>query len=352
MTTGTAQRWLRLSQELNEAQDFEEVLCRLLSEAVALTGADGGVVRVQEPEEMALLKHNGDWEWLAGDDLDSNGSSEPLLPAGLRERLGVVSTLVLPLAVGGEEMGAVLVLFSRQLGVLPAETAPRLAELVALGTLALGRVATYRRLSDVSQQLVDAQEEERKRLARELHDSAGQSLTALKLALSLLQKQMGGESSHAPLLDEAVELVSTVQEEIQAITLALQPPVLATAGLNGSLRGLCHEFGRQSGLRITFEGVDMAPVDERAGTAIYRLLQQVLANVARHAGATEVAVRLQREGERLSLAVRIDGAGMGPDQPPGSGLRGLGERFELIGGNVEIKRPPDGGTEVVGTYRL
>jgi signal transduction histidine kinase len=348
MTAGTAQRWLQLSQQLNEAQDVEEVLCRLLSEAVALTGADGGVVRVHEPEDLALLKHNGDWEWLADDDLDGNGGGEPLLPAGLRERLGVASTLKLPLAAGGAEMGAVLVLFSRQLGVLPEATAPRLAELVALGTLALGRVATHQRLHGFSQRLVDAQEEERGRLARELHDSAGQSLTALKLALSLLQKRIGAESSHAPLMDEAVELVNTVQEEIQAMSLALQPPMLATAGLNGSLRGLCHEFGRQSGLRISFEGVDMAPLDERASTAFYRLLQEALANVARDDRATVVTVRLQHAGDMLSLVVRDDGAG----RPPGPGLRALRERFEVTGGIVEITTSPDAGTEVVGTYRL
>ena len=352
METGTAQRWLELSQELNQAHDVEDLLCRLLSEAVALSGADGGVARVHGPREMALLQHDGHWEWLTNGDLSSNGRSAPLLPMRLRERLSVASTVVLPLPAGEEETGAVLVLYSRKPGGVSASVAPRLAELVALGTVALGRVTTYQRLHEMGQRLIDAQEAERTRLAGELHDSAGQSLAALKLSLSLLRRRLGAENANAGLLEESVALVDTVNQEIQSISRALQPPLLGGASLGASMGRLCKEVAGQSGLDIHYEGEPAPPLQERVATAFYRFLQDALANVVEHAGATEVLVRLEQDEDRLSLLVFDNGVGLEPDQPLGAGVRSLQERFELMGGEVSIAAPKSGGMVLVARYPL
>jgi signal transduction histidine kinase len=352
METGTAQRWLELSQELNQAHDVEDLLCRLLSEAVALSGADGGVARVHGPREMALLQHDGHWEWLSNGDLSNGGRSAPLLPMRLRERLSVASTVVLPLPAGDEETGAVLVLYSRKPGGVSATVAPRLAELVALGTVALGRVTTYQRLHEMGQRLIDAQEAERKRLAGELHDSASQSLTALKLSLSMLRKRLGEANPNAELLDESVGLVDTVNQEIESIAKALQPPMFGGASLGTSMRYLCQYVAKQSGVDIHYEGEPAPPLEERIATAFYRFLQDALTNIVEHAGATEVLARLEQDEDTLALLVFDNGVGLEPDQPLGAGVRRLQERFELMGGEVSIAAPKAGGMVLVARYPL
>lgn len=351
MESVTAQRWLELSQELNQAHDVEDLLCRLLSEAVALSGADGGVARIHGPREMALLQHDGHWEWLSNGDLHG-GRSAPLLPMRLRERLSVASTVVLPLPAGDAATGAVLVLYSRKPGGVSAAAAPQLAELAALGTVALGRVTTHQRLHEMSQRLIDAQEEERKRLADQLDDSAGQTLTALKFSLTALRKRLGEDEANAETLDESIRMLDTVNREIQALSRVLQPPLLGGSSLGASLRNLCRDVAQQSGLDIHYEGESPPPLSERVNIAFYRFLQEALTNVAQNAGASEVLVRLEQEDEMLALLVFDNGVSLDGDQPLGAGIRSLQERFELVGGEVSIAAPRAGGRVLVARYPL
>lgn len=229
----------------------------------------------------------------------------------------------------------------------------RLDEMAGLAAAALERKTAYARLREMSQRLVEAQEAERRRLALELHDSAGQLLTALKLGLSLLERRLGPDNPHAPLLSDALEMVDTVHEEIRAISRALQPPALARAGLDGSLRSLCSDFARQTGVQIAYQGDEPPELDVQVATTFYRFLQEALTNVRRHAQAQQVVVWLQVREDELCLSVRDDGVGLRDDAlPRHGGLQGLRERFELIGGVVDIEAVEEGGTCVAGRYPL
>lgn len=228
-----------------------------------------------------------------------------------------------------------------------------------IAAIALQNAQSYRRLQELSRQIVSAQEEERRRLSRELHDSAGQLLTALHINLSLLVNEASAESVLREQIIEAAELARTAQEEIRTASHALRPPALDTLGLNETLRSLCNDFARQANLQIAYQGVDVPVVPDQASISFYRFLQEALTNVAKHAQASRVQVVLGYDGHELRLSVEDDGIGMlalnhlfPAGKSSGVGLLGLRERFELIGGKVAVEPWPDKGTRVAALYRV
>jgi signal transduction histidine kinase len=334
----TTQQLLRAGKRLGAEDGMDGVLRALLAEAVDLLAADGGLARAGSRDPLFLLLR-GDWQTLP-----ANGGS---LVALARQQHPDAHVLETPISTRYDTLDACLVILRRKEPFTAADE-DRLAALATVAVPALEHAHAARRLQEVSRHLVDAQEAERRHLARELHDSAGQTLTALKLALSLLHGHADAASRDGQLLDDAVQMVDTVHEEIRAISQALQPPQLERAGLHGTLRALCHDFGRRARLQVRYDGTDAPPLDSRAATALYRLLQEALSNVAQHAGAKEVTVRLTAGEGAVTLTIHDDGAGIDPQQPEGAGLTGLRERFALAGGSLEVTSPPDGGTMVSG----
>lgn len=220
--------------------------------------------------------------------------------------------------------------------------------------------ALLRRQQELSRKVVSAQEEERQRLSRELHDSAGQILTALHLNLSMLASQVDGNQDLYNQIIEAVEMTRIAQEEIRAASHALRPPALDTLGLNETLKSLCRDFARQANLQIAYEGVDVPTLSEQVSISFYRFLQETLTNVAKHARASVVKVNLNYDGYELRLAVEDNGVGMlalnqqlfAAGRAGGVGLLGLRERFELIGGAVAVESWPEKGTRVAARYPM
>lgn len=209
----------------------------------------------------------------------------------------------------------------------------------------------------LARRVVEAQEEERLRISRELHDDAGQSLTALRISLKLLVDDLPTERS--PLRDELegiVGLIEETHERIRGIARGLRPPMLDTVGLLAALRAECKGFADRSGLAVDCELLAEEPrLSEAASIAVYRMAQEGLTNVLRHASAARVGLRLQRQGDRLQIALQDDGCGFDPQlltQVPGIGLRGLRERFALIGGSFEVQSRPGQGTRLIGSLEI
>lgn len=207
-------------------------------------------------------------------------------------------------------------------------------------------------LRRLTQQVVSTQEEERRRLSRELHDEAGQALTALKISLGLIQEDLPDE---LPLLKqrmgEAVALTREAMDQIRNLAHDLRPPSLDTVGLNLTLEGFCREFAQRTQLTIRYSGTDLPELPESVSTTFYRLLQEALTNVARHAQARRVQVMLNYDGETLSLQVTDDGQGfdtgsLGVSQQKGIGLLGMQERLELLNGWLEMDSQPGNGTRL------
>jgi two-component system sensor histidine kinase UhpB len=199
-----------------------------------------------------------------------------------------------------------------------------------------------------------AQEEERRRLARDLHDEVNQALTAILLRLEALSQD--SPPDRADEVAELKRLVNQAMEELLNLARQLRPTALDDHGLMPAIETQLKRFSARTGIevRVSTDGEpDTLPEDVQ--TAVYRILQEALANVSRHAGATAVAVEMEVGDERLELRIRDDGAGFDPasvvrdsiDGPgAGLGLSGMAERARLAGGELDIRSAPGGGTTV------
>jgi two-component system, NarL family, sensor histidine kinase UhpB len=213
---------------------------------------------------------------------------------------------------------------------------PEVAELVAVFNEMLDRLETERRES--GQRALRAQEAERARVARGLHDEVGQVLTGV-----LLQLEGEGRS------DDAKAAVRQALEEVRRIARELRPEMLEHLGLVSALTELSRKFAGQSGLRIERRFADdLPPLSDEAELAVYRVAQESLTNVARHAQASRVEVALEPGAGSVVLRVVDDGRGMDETVALNGhgGLRGMRERAVLVGGALAVKRAREGGVEV------
>lgn len=206
--------------------------------------------------------------------------------------------------------------------------------------------AALRRLSG---SIVDAREEERRRLARELHDELGQRLSVLKMALVSLGQELHGRASQQHLLG-MLETLDGIVAAMRHIAADLRPLMLDDLGLNAAIEWLARESSRRMGLEVSVELDDSdPPADHRTSTALYRMVQEALTNVGRHAHASRVWIALHRQGDELLLSVRDNGKGFPlhtPSREDAFGLQGMRERAILLGGHMMVDKPPDGGARI------
>src|SRR5215210_6606557 len=199
-----------------------------------------------------------------------------------------------------------------------------------------------------------AQEEERRRLARDLHDEVNQALTAILLGLEALS-----QDSPPDRVDEVAELkrlVNQAMEELLNLARQLRPTALDDHGLIPAIETQLKRFSARTGVevRVSNEG-EPETLPEDVQTAVYRILQEALANIGRHAGATAVSVEMEVDDDRLELRIRDDGEGFEPSSVvrgasngggAGLGLSGMVERARLAGGELDIRSAPGSGTTV------
>jgi two-component system sensor histidine kinase UhpB len=206
----------------------------------------------------------------------------------------------------------------------------------------LERLETERRES--SGRVLAAQEAERLRIARELHDEVGQTLTAVALRAEHAAGRAGEDRAE---LDELAAIVQDSLQDVRRISRELRPEALDDLGLVNALIALCSRVGEQSGIRVRRQlqtpAVELSPEVE---LAIYRIAQEALTNVMRHSNASDVYVSLAQENGDVVLRVRDDGPGLPEQVAEGGGLAGMRERAMLIGGELTIDSPPGGGVEV------
>jgi len=208
----------------------------------------------------------------------------------------------------------------------------------------LDRLERERRTS--GKRALDAQERERRRLARELHDELGQTLTGIVLLLQGLAREAPPELQ--PSVGEVQEAGRGAVEKTRDLARGLRPQALDEFGLRSALVTLATGFADRSGLRVRHEiAADLPPLAPEHDLAIYRTAQESLTNVARHADATAVVVALSRHDGGAALSVRDDGRGVREAAlHDAGGVGGMRERAMLVGGRLEIRRSELGGTEV------
>ena len=219
------------------------------------------------------------------------------------------------------------------------------AELVRVFNQMLERLETERR--DRGRRVLRAQEAERGRVARGLHDEVGQVLTGVLLQLDSLAPARDPERRRA--VEETKAAVRQALEEVRRIARELRPEMLEQLGLVSALTELSRKFADQSGLEIERRfAPELPPLSDEAELAVYRVAQESLTNVARHAQASRVEVALEQGAESVVLRVVDDGRGMDETAALNGrgGLRGMRERAVLVGGALAVKRARGGGVEV------
>jgi two-component system, NarL family, sensor histidine kinase UhpB len=197
------------------------------------------------------------------------------------------------------------------------------------------------------QLVLRTQEEERRRLARDLHDEVNQALTAILLRLEALSQD--APPAREAEVAELKRLVNQAMEELLNLARQLRPSALDDHGLVAAIDAQLKRFAARSGVevRVKAQG-DPGELDEHAQTAIYRTAQEAMSNIGRHSGATAVEVDLDIDGSRAELRVRDNGSGFDPSRAPGGGLglKGMAERARLVGGELDVRSSPGGGTTV------
>jgi PAS domain S-box-containing protein len=215
-----------------------------------------------------------------------------------------------------------------------------------------------RQLRILSRQLFHIQEEERRHLARELHDEIGQTLTAAKINLKIIAPDVPAKISGR--LEDSVQLLDRLLRQVRELSLNLRPPLLDELGLVPTLRWLVDQQAQRAGLRVSFNAnADDLEIDPDVQTTCFRVAQEAITNVIRHSGAKNLAVDLRRETERLTLTVSDDGAGFDPavlqqrtTQNLTLGLLSMKERALLARGGFELHSAPGQGTEIRAWFPL
>lgn len=201
-------------------------------------------------------------------------------------------------------------------------------------------------MRQLSHGLVSTQEEERRKLSRELHDHVGQTLTALKMAVSRAERS-ADDPPRARALADARELVENLMQTVRDLSLGLRPSMLDDFGLGPALEWLVRDFQRRSGLevRLTITG-PVSGLSDVLRTCIYRVVQEALTNCARHADARHVEVVVHLVAREVVVTVRDDGKGLPKGEARGLGLVGIEERARELGGEMRLRSTPSAGTEV------
>jgi signal transduction histidine kinase len=209
-------------------------------------------------------------------------------------------------------------------------------------------------LQNLSQRLLKVQDEERRKLARDLHDSTGQTLAALKISISFLQDRCRQDSSTLSLIADVEALANQAIDEIRTTSYLLHPPLLDEVGFRSAAEWYVEGFAKRSGISVTMDlATDRTRLPIAIETALFRVLQEALTNVHRHSGASRVSVSFRRQPAMAILEVRDFGRGIAPERlarlraasaETGVGMAGMRERLNELDGRVEIESDDHGTT--------
>jgi len=220
-----------------------------------------------------------------------------------------------------------------------------------LETVILERTAE---LQILSQRLLKVQDEERRKLARDLHDSTGQTLAALKISVSFLQEKCKENSAVMAIVSDVAELADRAVEEIRTMSYLLHPPLLDEIGLSCAAEWFIEGFAKRSGVDVSVElSADRKRLPMNIEIALFRVLQESLTNVHRHSGAVQARVCFQRQNGAAILEVKDFGRGISAERleqlretsaETGVGLAGMRERMNELNGNFELESDEHGTT--------
>lgn len=231
------------------------------------------------------------------------------------------------------------------------------ALIIAIARLSEQRLADAR-LKALTARLVAAQEDERKRVSRELHDSISQLLVSSRYGLESALSRSENHDDIATPIEKSMQALDGAISEVRRISRALRPSVLDDMGLAAAVKVLGKEFAQQSNIEVNVEAVPARNLlTDEAKTALYRIIQEALTNVSRHSGASNVSIRLFHRGSSVVLEFEDNGVGLprAPGRLPdngGLGLRNMQERIDSFGGSIRFSRGQAGGLAIQVTLPI
>jgi signal transduction histidine kinase len=261
--------------------------------------------------------------------------------ARLTRLAGYGSSVMAPITAGGRLWGTLSV-FSASADHFPADAQQRLADFTNLVALALESAEAHDQLTASRARIVEASVAERRRLERNLHDGAQQRLVTLAVHLRVAQECLREDPAAAEaMLARVGEDLKLALEELRELARGLHPAVLTDRGLEPALQSLAS----RAAFPVEISGVPSLRLDEGVEAAIYYVVAESLTNAAKHANASEARVEIATTNEEVVVEIRDNGGG-GASMEGGSGLRGLADRIEALGGQLDLKSPSGGGTVV------
>jgi signal transduction histidine kinase len=377
------QTLFRLSNKLNATLEVDLILDMLAQEAIQIVNGESGFAGLRTAEGMTVKKylHKGveipfEHTWAMGEDIPgwvlkykvpygtSDAENDPLIRFDLPINSGVESVICTPIL---DTVGEVIAYFdirnkqgSDSFSINDQEMLLTLAPVASIAiqnALAYQqRLATVAELKESTKQyqeltasIESAREEERKIVARELHDQLGQALTAMKFDLVWLREQL--ENKDVALAQKTKDItaqLNTMIKNVRRIATELRPGMLEDLGLAASIEWQAHEFEKRSGIecKIRIPEEEISLTSDKSVT-IFRIFQEALTNVVRYAEAKHVEVALNKLGELVTLEIYDDGRGIKPEDITNIhslGLLGMRERAKYLGGTLEIHGLPDQGT--------
>lgn len=317
--------------------------------APAVLGQDAGT---SEVAKIALREREG-WTEATGVDGISRQYGFTFLPATgwtilAGERTAEVMRELRAMALTGLGGGAAIILLITVVALVISRGIERLS--TEFTALVAHRSESERNLKALSERVLFVQEQERMRVARELHDDLGQSLTALKMdVIGLLEKSRHSPDA-APMVERILRTIDSTVTAVQRISSELRPSLLDDLGLFAAIESEARLFEERTGIECDLSLPDELPgVDGATTVAVYRMIQEAMTNVARHSNASRVEIRVRRRAAELLLEIRDDGRGIGSDEAADRsalGLAGIRERAAILGGTALIEGVPDRGTIV------
>lgn len=382
--TSLSEREIEIEQALRRAEtsvdiartvggetDVERVLDLIVKRARALVEAKALLVLLHRGDNLFVAAHAGEVspeaeslevpieDTVFGGALQERVShrldrSTPPSRAHLRERLGAEAALVVPMLFRGRAVG-LLVALDREAGGLEFDKEDERL-LQSFASSAATAVATAQTVeAERLQQRVESAERERERWARELHDDTLQNLAAIRIQLATALGG-AGEGRSAQIESAAEQAIAQLEGQINELNRLindLRPAALERLGLAGALQALAEESSARSGVAIE-PAIELS--DERSGEEdriVYRLIQEALTNVLKHANASHVEVSAKEAEGAIRITVSDDGAGFDTTtSTAGRGLRGMRERIELLGGEIEVASNPSDGTKITACVPL
>jgi signal transduction histidine kinase len=366
---------------LNSTFDVEKLLDELVTEATQLVYAHSGLVALTFGKTLVCQKyirdqvfHSFHRSWNPGQGLPgrllqhktayltNNAEADGHIEQDFRQKFSIATVLSIPILDAKETLVGCIEVHNKRdaVGFTPFDQ-KTLIGVSQVASIAIQNALAYQKLQEADilhshllDKIMTAQEEERRRISRELHDEIGQSLTSLLVGLRAAEEEMvqGGISGR---VSDLRKITGSTLQEVQRLARGLRPSVLDDFGLEEAIARYAADFTSTYGIQVDVaqDGGIRDRLPSAMETALYRIVQEALTNVRKYAKATTVSILLQRNPDQVQLIVEDDGQGFdaqvilqGPVEGAHLGLHGMRERAALLNGSISIESSPGTGTTI------